>query len=41
MGMESLLDRLHVFQGRLIARLYQIEVPKGGRIQARATEKHS
>ena len=40
-GMEFLRDRLHVFQGQLIARLYQIEVPKGGRMQARATEKHS
>jgi hypothetical protein len=40
-GMVSLRDRLHVFQGQLIARLYQIEVPKGGRIQARATEKHA
>jgi len=40
-GMESLRERLHAFQGQLIARLYQIEVPKGGRIQARAAEKHS
>jgi eukaryotic-like serine/threonine-protein kinase len=40
-GMESMRERLHVFQGQLIARLYQIEVPKGGRIQARATEKRS
>jgi eukaryotic-like serine/threonine-protein kinase len=40
-GMESLQERLHAFQGQLIARLYQIEVPKGGRNQARATEKHS
>jgi hypothetical protein len=40
-GIELLRDRLHAFQGQLIARLYQIEVPKPNRNQARATEKHS
>jgi serine/threonine protein kinase len=40
-GIQSLRERLHVFQGQLIARLYQIEVPKGARSQARATEKRS
>jgi hypothetical protein len=40
-GMESLRERLHAFQGQLIARLYQIEVPKGGRSQVRAPEKHT
>ena len=39
-GMESLRERLHAFQVQLIARLYQIEVPKGGRSRVHA-EKHS
>jgi eukaryotic-like serine/threonine-protein kinase len=40
-GIELLRERLHVLQGQLIARLYQIEVPKPSKTQVRSPEKHS
>jgi serine/threonine-protein kinase len=36
---EALREALQVFQAKLVARLYQIELPKGSRLRPRALEK--